>query len=216
MNLRPIHHDASIEAPTGQPTVSRFDGHLIEPEPWANGKGVTRTIARGGLDGETQWRVSLATLNGAAEFSRFEGFERILLPVDAQTLQLQSTEGQLIAHRNHPAHFSGDLRVWIAALPRPVEVLNVMTRRGSSRTRLEVFTQTASVNSACVHLLLGLAGQWTVRGTRLGDVVLGPLQGLLIENVDDALTCEAAAAAADTTTGSAPALASIAIEAPGL
>ncbi|MBN3849296.1 HutD family protein [Paraburkholderia sp. Ac-20342] len=167
------------------PSAQFFECLALPPQPWANGNGITRTIARGGIsDGpedDVHWRVSLATLSTSADFSRFAGFDRTLLLVDEGTVNLHSQDGQLVARRGQPVHFSGDLQIWSTLSTQPVNVLNVMTRRNACRASVSVLSHATAIAVAPVQLLIALSGQWTARGASLDTFALGPLQGLVIE-----------------------------------
>ena len=60
-------------------------------EPWRNGAGWTRPVARAEADGsgggELLWRVSLAEISQAAPFSRFPGLDR----TDRKSTRLNSS-----------------------------------------------------------------------------------------------------------------------------
>ncbi|MBB5398081.1 environmental stress-induced protein Ves [Paraburkholderia sp. JPY162] len=93
---------------------------------------MTRTIAKRCADDHTvDWRVSVATLNGSAKFSLFPGLDRTLLPLDEGAVDLHSQDGASIARLGQPVRFSGDLQIWASVSAQPVNVLNVMTRRGA-------------------------------------------------------------------------------------
>ncbi|MCP3709499.1 HutD family protein [Paraburkholderia sp. CNPSo 3274] len=100
----------SADASAAEVCAVRFiDGTRLPPEPWANGAGTTRTLARGAEQlGAPPWRVSIATLDGPAKFSQFAGYDRTLLPIDTAAIDLHSQDGQLLARAGQPVHFSGD------------------------------------------------------------------------------------------------------------
>jgi uncharacterized protein len=171
-----------------QPAVRFFNCATLAPEPWANGGGVTRTIARGAEDDEgAQWRVSVATLSGAAKFSQFPGFDRTLVLLDDGAVDLHSQDGQLIARAGQPVQFSGDLHVWVTLAAKPVNVLNVMTRREACRATVSVHTNSLRVMPAANQLLLSVDGQWTLSSSLLRNVSLAPMNGLWLEHRYEAL-----------------------------
>ena len=64
-------------------SIHFFDCSKLAPEPWANGGGTTRTVALQSADDHAvDWRISIATLNGASRFSLFPGLDRTLLLLD--------------------------------------------------------------------------------------------------------------------------------------
>ncbi len=195
--------------PSADSTLHFFDCLALAPEPWANGAGETRTIARDPDSGsESGWRVSLASLTGAARFSQFAGFDRILLPAGEDTVELHTQDGQLVARRGQPVQFPGELHVWLAAPTRPTQVVNVMTRRTSHRATLSVVSHSARIAPASTQLLIALSGKWSLQSALLHDVSLAPLCGIWLEGHDESLDLQ--------TQEPGALLASIAIEAVGL
>lgn len=186
--------------------VRLIDGARVPAEPWANGGGTTRTLARGReQNGAAPWRVSVATLDGPAKFSQFPGYDRTLLPIDDGAIDLHSQDGQLLARSGQPVHFSGDLHVWVNLPARPVNVLNVMCKRGAFRARVSVAAHSLRVTPATTHLLVSLAGQWNVESALLRGVMLPPLNALWISGRPEELALRPSGPGAQ--------LASIAIEA---
>lgn len=197
----------SADASAAEICAVRFiDGTRLPPEPWANGAGTTRTLARGAEQrGAAPWRVSIATLDGPAKFSQFAGYDRTLLPIDDAAIDLHSQDGQLLARAGQPVHFSGDLHVWVNLPARPVSVLNVMCKRGAYRARVSVAAHSLRVTPAATHLLVSLAGQWNVESALLRGVTLPPLNALWISGRPEELALRPS--------GPGSRLASIAIEA---
>ncbi|KVE29650.1 hypothetical protein WI93_09370 [Burkholderia vietnamiensis] len=170
------------------PSVRFIDCARVEPEAWANGAGVTRTIAnRLDADGGVEWRISIATLDGSARFSQFPGVDRILVPVDNTSVELHAQDGHLVAHPIVPAHFPGDLPVWTTDIVRPTRVLNVMTRRAACRATVSVATHSRRITPAPTHLLICAAGQWRFSSASLSAQTLLPMHGLWIDSRSEAL-----------------------------
>lgn len=180
----PAPHSSTGLAPPAShyPCVRFIDCAQLEPEAWANGAGVTRTIAsRVDSDGNVDWRVSLATLDGSARFSQFPGIDRILVPIDNTSVELRAQDGHLVAHPIVPAHFPGDLPVWTTDIVRPTHVLNVMTRRVACRATVSVATHSRRVTPASTHLLICAAGQWRFSSASLSAQTLLPMHGLWLD-----------------------------------
>ncbi|SDE13717.1 hypothetical protein SAMN05421548_1342 [Paraburkholderia lycopersici] len=189
--------------------VRFIDCARIAPEPWANGGGTTRTIACGPAPDDkrsaAQWRVSLARLDGPAKFSQFHGYDRTLLPLDDGAIELHSQDGELLARAGQPVHFSGDLHVCVNLPARPVDVLNVICKRGAYRARVSVAAHSLHVTPAATHLLVSLAGHWNVESALLRGFMLPPLNALWISGRPEELALRPSGPGAQ--------LASIAIEA---
>ncbi|KVN14842.1 hypothetical protein WT09_16175 [Burkholderia stagnalis] len=164
------------------PSVQFVDCVRIAPEAWANGAGVTRTVAtRIGSRGNAEWRVGLATLDGSARFSQFPGVDRTLVPIDDTPVELNVQDGKLIARPMQPACFPGDLLVWTSGMTRSTTVLNVMTHRDACRAAVIVTTHSRRITPAPAQLLICASGQWRVASSLLSAVSLGSMQGLWVE-----------------------------------
>lgn len=180
----PAPRSSSGSAPSAShyPSVRFIDCGQVESEVWANGAGVTRTIANHiDADGNVDWRISLATLDGPARFSQFPGVDRILVPVDNSSVELRAQDGHLVAHPIVPAYFPGDLPVWTTDIVRPTHVLNVMTRRAACRATVSVATHSRRVTPAPTHLLICAAGQWRFSSASLSTQTLLPMHGLWLD-----------------------------------
>jgi uncharacterized protein len=108
----------------------------LKPQPWRNGGGVTRELAshRGAAssaDGAWDWRVSIADVTSAGEYSAFPGMERVLTVVEGELLLLavDGTEHPLEKYR--PFRFPGGAASSSALPTGDVRNLNVITRDGA-------------------------------------------------------------------------------------
>jgi uncharacterized protein len=118
----------------------------LKPQPWRNGGGVTRELAshRGGAsaggasagatssdDGAWDWRVSIADVTSAGEYSPFPGMERVLTVVEGELLLLavDGTEHPLEKYR--PFRFPGGAASSSALPTGDVRNLNVIAREGA-------------------------------------------------------------------------------------
>jgi environmental stress-induced protein Ves len=180
--------------------------------PWKNGRGVARQIADfpAGAGYDTlAWQVSRTRIDGDTPFSKLAGLDRQLMLVsgDGLTLRVRSAEErvdfeQRIERPLEPFAFCGDWDVACTLAGGPVEVLNVMTRRGRAAARIEVreVGAPALVRKAAGETLVVYAadpltayGIWGEDGLRPDDSVL----------VDEAEMTEIAVAAAGTAPGRA-------------
>src|SRR3954451_5154614 len=90
--------------------------HLVRfadctPEPWANGGGVTRVIAKGQFDGgssDYDWRLSVADVSTSGAFSRLPGVDRVIILTDGPGLLLtiDGREHELVPFQ--PLPFAGE------------------------------------------------------------------------------------------------------------
>ena len=75
------------------------DQHIIRfaalnPQPWKNGAGTTREIAREGVAEDWQWRISIADVVAEAPFSSFPGVDRVLVLLEGEGIGLAFDDGQ--------------------------------------------------------------------------------------------------------------------------
>ncbi len=117
----------------------------LKPRPWRNGGGVTRELAShpaaasvphdqgsktekpGGWD----WRVSLAEVSRAGEFSAFPGMDRVLTVVEGELLLLTVDGAEHPLEKYRPFRFSGDAAAAGALPTGDIRDLNVITRTGA-------------------------------------------------------------------------------------
>ena len=183
---------ADVATQPSHRSIHFFDCAKLEPEAWANGGGITRTVAKQCADDHAlNWRVSIATLNGPAKFSVFPGLDRTLLLLDDGAVDLHSQDGASIARPGQPVQFSGDLLMWASVSAQAVNVLNVMTRRDAYRTAVSVATHSLRVTPGSAHLLLCVDGQWRVGSALLNSVPLEPMTGVWFDGQREELDLHA-------------------------
>lgn len=98
-----------------------LDPASVAPQPWRNGRGVTRERATG-----PEWRVSVADLTAVGAFSSFPGTHRLFTPLDDGVVL--AIEGSRCETRRHqPVAFAGDAEVELVELTALSRALNVIT-----------------------------------------------------------------------------------------
>ncbi len=135
-------------------------------QPWKNGGGVTREVAvmpeGAGLD-TFDWRVSIADVAAAGPFSRFEGIDRTLAVLQGR-MRLTFPERVLeLDSASAPLAFPGEAPCEGEPLGGVVTDLNLMTRRGKIRGRMEhvsgaVAATGATLVVACAATVLRIGG----------------------------------------------------------
>ena len=141
----------------------------LRSEPWRNGGGVTRELAShpkvaSAQDGAWDWRVSIADLTKAGDFSAFPGMERVLTVVDGELLLLTVDGADHPLEKYRPYRFSGDAAAHGALPTGDIRNLNVITRAGSFKG----FTSIIELSKKRAHpvfegqLAVLLQGQATV------------------------------------------------------
>lgn len=99
--------------------------------PWKNGLGETREIAREPETNPFGWRLSMATVDGFADFSAFPGVTRSLAVVGGGPLEVILEDEARVLHRGGVAFvFSGEANVRARTLGETVIDLNLMTAEG--------------------------------------------------------------------------------------
>lgn len=104
------------------------------PQPWKNGMGLTREIARFPADADNEhflWRVSVAEVNSAAPFSAFPGIDRHIALLDGAgfTMTLDGTHEHRLHTAYEPFAFAGEAHVDVALVGGPTRDFNLMVRR---------------------------------------------------------------------------------------
>ncbi|MEP9402096.1 HutD/Ves family protein [Sphingomonas sp. VNH70] len=135
--------------------------------PWRNGAGVTAQVAAG--DG---WRVSIATLDRDAPFSRFDGHDRTLVLLDGAITLVGIGWSQALAAGDSIA-FPGDEAI-TATVAVPAHALNVMSRHDRWTHAVRRVAAPRVLEPGEIALVLG--GDVRVDGERAArlDAVIGP------------------------------------------
>ena len=166
-------------------------------EPWSNGLGTTREIARGSSvcgsadvhahtsDGQDwPWRLSIADIDHDAAYSTFQGVrrEQVLLSGNGVRLAFDDGEQRELEPPHGRACFDGARGVRAELLEGPVQVFNLMWRPDCVSAELLHRPWTGSMGYViepgvlwAVHLLAGRAGFGVSSGLPLlqgGDTAL--------------------------------------------
>lgn len=109
--------------------------------PWKNGAGITREVAVWPPDAgfeDFHWRISQAEMNADAPFSVFAGVDRNLTLLQGR-LALSFDAGREVVRLAPfaPFAFPGERPVAGMVEEGPISDLNVMTRRGVVRAKVE-------------------------------------------------------------------------------
>ena len=142
----------------------------LRPQPWRNGGGVTRELVSHPLAASTQngawdWRVSIADITKAGDFSPFPGMERVLTVVEGELLLLTVDGDEHPLEKYRPFRFSGDAACSGALPTGDIRNLNVITRTGAFKG----YTSIVELSKKRAHPVF--EGQ-------LGILLAGPGDGL--------------------------------------
>jgi environmental stress-induced protein Ves len=112
----------------------------LKAQPWRNGGGVTREVASHPAgapsgpvtgDGGWDWRVSIADVSKAGEFSVFPGMDRVLTVLEGELLLLSVDGSEHPLEKYRPFRFSGDAAAAGSLPTGDIRDLNVITRNGA-------------------------------------------------------------------------------------
>lgn len=129
--------------------------------PWRNGRGMTIEMAReDDAAGNMLWRISVADVVEAGQFSLFPGVDRILTLIEGPGFDLDfSGHGRVQVELLNPVVFSGDWTTRAEAVLGPSRDLNVMTTRGRASAAVKIRrTAMADLPLADRSLFFCLAG----------------------------------------------------------
>jgi environmental stress-induced protein Ves len=138
-------------------------GETYRTVPWRNGGGVSRVIAGGDEDG---WRISVAAIDGDGWFSDYTGYDRTIVPVTGEGVELVFDGSRKRLDRLfEPFAFAGELRTWCRLLNGPVSDFNVVTQRSRWKHTVNV----CPVRDSRLQLAIGpLCFIYVLEGSVLG------------------------------------------------
>jgi uncharacterized protein len=119
--------------------------------PWKNGGGTTRDILvspPGASLDEFDWRLSLAQVDRAGPFSRFDNVDRTLVLLSG-TMTLHEPDRRIELVRGEPVEFPGERGIEATLSGGATLDFNVMTRRGrvTHSVRREIFSTRTNVEA---------------------------------------------------------------------
>ena len=180
--------------------LCRFSLADLPVEPWRNGGGQTRLIvAAETVDGDWNWRVSLAEIRSNGPFSVFPGIDRQALLAEGEQLTLRGGETALQFRRIGDGHgFEGERELSAELAAGPVRLFNVMTRRGQATAGVSVHQGSTELSLADggTLVLLVTSGEFDLsfRGARPPsniELQVGLGEGLHLSDLAGALRVEA-------------------------
>jgi uncharacterized protein len=177
--------------------------HLVRfadctPEPWANGGGVTRVIAKGQFDAgsaDFDWRLSVADVSSSGAFSKLPGVDRVIILTDGPGLLLTVDGHDHALEPFHPLPFVGEASTE-CHVAEPTRDFNVMTRRGVCTAAVNVCTgsETLAAPGDSISYVISLKGQAEVR-LSTGAVNLDQFDAVLLTTAAEVRVGEAGRAA---------------------
>ncbi|KGJ80098.1 hypothetical protein GY21_03055 [Cryobacterium roopkundense] len=111
----------------------------LKPASWRNGGGSTREVASFPIGApDFDWRISIADVDAAGDFSAFPGVDRILTLIDGDLLVLTVDGVEHAMERYRPFRFSGDSATSCMLPVGATRDLNVMSRRSAVKAYLSI------------------------------------------------------------------------------
>lgn len=106
----------------------------VPPQPWRNGRGLTRELLAWPQPASWRVRMSVADIAASAHFSRFDGIERWFAVVegDAVVLHSQGSE-RLLTHADPPLRFDGSVPMYCTLFDGSTRDFNLMAPPGSAQ-----------------------------------------------------------------------------------
>lgn len=141
--------------------------------PWKNGGGTTTEIAvapEGASLNDFDWRISMAHVGQDGPFSSFPGIDRTLSVLTGAGIALAFGDGERMRldRSSAPYAFAADRAVDGLLVDGPIDDLNVMSRRGRWRHRVERLSGAGSLDATeGLLVLVSRKGDWQVNGATL-------------------------------------------------
>ncbi len=161
-------------------------------KPWPNGMGITRDIIGSNpSDGRLGWLISIADLVVDAEFSHFQGCDRVFTLVLGEGVELYFRDTAPVRCQPLvPVAFPGDTPTCCRVTAGPARALNVFARRTGSEAIVSALTLAQGhhlrlrSNPTAIHCAFGSV---TVQGQCLaaGDTAINAI-GPVITSVEEA------------------------------
>ena len=158
----------------------------IHPEPWRNGGGVTRELAShpkvaSAQDGAWDWRVSIADVSKAGDFSNFPGMERVITIIDGELLLLTVDGEEHPLEKYRPFRFSGEAASSATLPTGDIRDLNVIARASAFKG----YTSIVEISKKRAHPVF--EGQLAVLLEGKATVTSGadPEEGAAVEEESD-------------------------------
>ncbi|MDA0681251.1 MAG: HutD family protein [Proteobacteria bacterium] len=114
-------------------TPKIIDKTMFREMPWANGGGTTTELIahHSEQSGRMLWRLSMAGVSSDGPFSRFSGYDRVLVLMSGQGLRLCHQNGteQSLSSVYDLVVFPGDVGTHATLVDGPIQDFNVITDR---------------------------------------------------------------------------------------
>lgn len=129
----------------------------VTPQPWRNGGGVTRELLAWPSGKDWRMRMSVADVQAAGPFSRFEGLERWFAVLQGEGVELRLDQAShRLTRGSEPFQFDGSVAVDCTLLGGPTRDFNLMAPPAAARMvrvrgRFEIATSGAGLLALYTH-----------------------------------------------------------------
>lgn len=152
----------------------------MQPQPWKNGMGVTREVARFPADAGSDdfvWRISVADVNSAAPFSTFPGIDRHIVLLDGEgfVMTLDGEQQHALTTPLEPFAFPGEAQVDVTMAGGATRDFNLMVRRHGGLGDVRICRDAGShvPDPDCVLIYVARGSVTTIDGDlQVGDAWL--------------------------------------------
>lgn len=167
---------------------------IISPDhfrkvPWKNGKGETIELAinPGGSLSGFEWRLSMADVVEDGAFSDFTGYQRNLVLIKGNGIELIHDQGNVVRLENvlDSVTFDGGRRTVGKLIKGPITDFNVMTNQRSIKCEVKTFSewQQVSLIYGEMRFVFGLSDPITLSDSQGSQARTLP-PGHLLQSVD--------------------------------
>ncbi|MGE0171675.1 MAG: HutD family protein [Oligoflexales bacterium] len=109
-------------------------------KPWKNGGGMTEELVAFPNAENYLWRISVASIRESGPFSLFEGFERVLIPLEGDIVLKHDGTKPVKLEVLKPYYFKGDWKTQCTLESAQAKDFNVIYRPGAVDVGIEVTT----------------------------------------------------------------------------
>ena len=131
-------------------------------QPWKNGGGVTRELARTDDERGLIWRLSFADVEKPGPFSHFPGLRRVLTVLSGAGLRLRHAGGIIDALPGAPVRFDGDVAIDCDLISGAVRDFNLIF--DPARASIDVRALVSGEHALSALAIIPLAGDCVING----------------------------------------------------
>lgn len=168
------------------------------PEPWKNGRGITRTISSKRSENGTIWRISVADIEKDGPFSVFPGIDRVSVLMGGPGLRLVGDGLALnFPEVGSTAKYCGEAQLEARLGGSPARFLNILTQNNRATAQVLLQQRACSCAANRVIAVVVLLGMVTAKCQDGCSITLHPGEGLEVTRPGIELDIDANADSSD-------------------